>query len=52
MANRSLYHEYEQHGSNWAKYGDQLIESLSGDLTRQLGKGFSAREIWKWSAYL
>jgi predicted nuclease of restriction endonuclease-like (RecB) superfamily len=37
--------EFEQHGADRAKYGDKLIERLSKDLTSQLGRGFSQRNL-------
>lgn len=37
--------EYEQGGSDRAKYGEKLIERLSDDLTRQFGKGFSTSNL-------
>jgi len=40
------YHivEYEQHGSDRAKYGERLLEALSKDL-RRLGRGFGWRNL-------
>jgi predicted nuclease of restriction endonuclease-like (RecB) superfamily len=37
--------EYEQHGSDRAKYGERLIETLSLDLRRRLGRGFGQRSL-------
>ena len=39
------YHifEYEQNGNDRAKYGEKLLENLSKDLKRKLGKGFTQR---------
>jgi hypothetical protein len=37
--------EAEQHGRRRAGYGEQWILRLSGDLTRELGRGFSARNL-------
>lgn len=37
--------EYEQGGSDRAKYGEKLIERLAEDLTHQFGKGFSSRNL-------
>jgi predicted nuclease of restriction endonuclease-like (RecB) superfamily len=37
--------EAEQQGRRRAGYGEQLIVRLSGDLTRELGRGFSARNL-------
>lgn len=41
------YHvvEYEQHGSDRAKYGENLLESLSQDLKQRLGRGFGWRNL-------
>ena len=33
----------EQRGEQRAEYGEQLIERLAGDLTRQFGRGFGVR---------
>ena len=37
--------ESEQAGSEKAEYGKQLLKSLSKDLTRELGKGFSVSNL-------
>ena len=37
--------EYEQAGSSTARYGTNLIEHLSHDLTAKYGSGFSARNL-------
>src|SRR3954468_2534638 len=37
--------EAEQKGARKAKYGERLIEQLSGDLTRHFGRGFSKRNL-------
>ncbi len=37
--------EYEQGGKKRAKYGEKLLKKLSTDLTKQLGKGFSERNL-------
>ena len=37
--------EAEQKGKRRAEYGEQLIERLSLDLTRDFGRGFSARNL-------
>jgi hypothetical protein len=34
--------EFEQNGTERAKYGEELIRQLAGDLTRQFGRGFGA----------
>ncbi|HEV8718078.1 MAG TPA: PDDEXK nuclease domain-containing protein [Candidatus Binatia bacterium] len=41
------YHivEYEQHGSDRAQYGERLLENLTQDLRRRLGKGFGWRNL-------
>ncbi len=41
------YHifEYEQHGSDRAKYGERLLGSLSQDLRKRLGRGFGRRSL-------
>ncbi len=37
--------EFEQEGSNKASYGKALIEKLSADLSKNLGKGFSKSNL-------
>jgi len=37
--------EYEQKGEVRAEYGEQLIERLAADLSRQFGRGFGARNL-------
>ena len=37
--------EFEQHGNARAKYGDNLINRLSKDLTLRLGKGYSKSNL-------
>ena len=37
--------EFEQGGKNRAEYGEATIKQLSGDLTKQFGKGFSYRNL-------
>ena len=37
--------EYEQHGSERAEYGSNLLNRLSADLSHQYGKGFSRSNI-------
>lgn len=37
--------EYEQAGSEKAEYGKQLIKTLSKELTKELGKGFSRSNL-------
>ena len=38
--------EQEQRGKDRADYGTQLIKSLSADLTKEYGKGFSAQSLY------
>lgn len=42
--------EHEQLGSNKADYGKRLIENLSKELTRDLGKGFSKSNLFNMRA--
>ncbi len=37
--------KYEQRGKTRAKYGTALLESLSADLTKNFGKGFSVDNL-------
>ena len=37
--------EYEQHGSERATYGKNLLLNLSSDLTKNFGRGFSERNL-------
>ena len=37
--------EYEQGGSDRAKYGEALLKHLASDLTRQFDKGFSRQNL-------
>src|SRR5659263_716903 len=37
--------EYEQAGSEKAEYGKQLLKTLSKELTKELGKGFSRSNL-------
>jgi hypothetical protein len=41
------YHlfEYEQHGSDRAQYGERLLEHLTQDLRKRLGRGFGRRSL-------
>ena len=41
------YHifEYQQNGQDRAKYGEKLLENLSKDLQKKLGKGFTKRTL-------
>ena len=38
--------EYEQNGQDRAAYGEKLLENLSKDLQKQLGKGFARRNLF------
>jgi predicted nuclease of restriction endonuclease-like (RecB) superfamily len=42
---------FEQGGEQRADYGEQLIEQLSGDLTRQFGRGFGRANLWQMRAF-
>ena len=42
---------FEQGGEHRADYGNQLIEQLSGDLTRQFGRGFGRANLWQMRAF-
>ena len=37
--------EYEQNGSEKAKYGKKVLETLSEKLTSEFGKGFDVRNL-------
>ena len=37
--------EYEQNGSDRARYGERLLEKLTTDLRRRLGRGFGSRNL-------
>ncbi len=37
--------EYEQNGKDRAKYGQKLVKNLAKDLSKQIGKGFSERNL-------
>ena len=43
--------KFEQHGEHRADYGEQLIEQLSVDLTRQFGRGFGRANLWQMRAF-
>jgi hypothetical protein len=43
--------QFEQGGENRAEYGEQLIQQLSGDLTRQFGRGFGRANLWQMRAF-
>ncbi|MBI3757456.1 MAG: DUF1016 family protein [Deltaproteobacteria bacterium] len=38
--------EYEQHGSDRARYGERLLDNLTQDLRRRLGRGFGRRNLF------
>jgi predicted nuclease of restriction endonuclease-like (RecB) superfamily len=42
---------FEQGGEHRAEYGEQLIEQLAGDLTRQFGRGFGRANLWQMRAF-
>jgi predicted nuclease of restriction endonuclease-like (RecB) superfamily len=41
----------DQAGEKRAEYGEKLIEQLSGDLTRQFGRGFGRANLWQMRAF-
>ena len=43
---REIVHD-EQRGAERADYGARLIAELSRKLTRELGRGFSERTLWR-----
>ena len=43
--------KFEQGGEHRAEYGEQLIAQLSGDLTRQFGRGFGRANLWQMRAF-
>jgi len=43
--------EFEQRGERRAEYGEQLIQLLSADLTRQFGRGFGRANLWQMCAF-
>jgi predicted nuclease of restriction endonuclease-like (RecB) superfamily len=43
--------EEEQHGNERAAYGEEIIKTLSFELTREFGKGFSERSIWQYRQF-
>lgn len=43
--------EYEQGGEVRAEYGEGLLETLSADLTRRFGRGFSFRNVSQMKAF-
>ena len=38
--------EYEQSGQGRAAYGEEILKTLSVELTREFGKGFGTRNLW------
>jgi predicted nuclease of restriction endonuclease-like (RecB) superfamily len=47
---RRIVHS-EQQGESRAEYGEQLIERLAFDLTRQFGRGFGNASLWRMRAF-
>jgi predicted nuclease of restriction endonuclease-like (RecB) superfamily len=43
--------QYEQKGEARADYGQQLIEQLAIDLSRQFGRGFGRANLWQMRAF-
>ena len=43
--------KFEQGGEHCVEYGEQLIEQLSGGLTRQFGRGFGRANLWQMRAF-
>jgi predicted nuclease of restriction endonuclease-like (RecB) superfamily len=43
--------ESEMRGEKRADYGEQLVERLAIDLTKQFGRGFSQPNLWKMRAF-
>ena len=41
----------EQGGEHRAEYGEQLVEQLAGDLTRQFDRGFERANVWQMHAF-
>src|SRR5712692_805964 len=41
----------DQAGEKRAEYGEKLIQQLSGDLTRQFGRGFGRANLWQMRAF-
>ena len=39
--------EEEQRGKKRADYGERIIESLAEKLTKNYGRGFNARSLWR-----
>ena len=43
--------QYEQKGEARADYGQQLVEQLAIDLSRQFGRGFRRANLWQMRAF-
>jgi len=43
--------EEEQHGEKRAAYGEEILKTLSAELTEEFGKGFSARNLWDFKKF-
>jgi predicted nuclease of restriction endonuclease-like (RecB) superfamily len=43
--------QFEQRGESRAEYGEQLVQQLSGDLTRRFGRGFGRANLWQMRAF-
>ena len=43
--------QYEQKGEARADYGQQLVEQLASDLSRQFGRGFGTSNLWQMRAF-
>jgi predicted nuclease of restriction endonuclease-like (RecB) superfamily len=43
--------QYEQKGEARADYGQQLVEQLASDLSRQFGRGFGRANLWQMRAF-
>ena len=43
--------EEEQNGKERAEYGKFIIKSLSEELTKEFGKGFSKRSLWEYKQF-
>jgi len=43
--------EEEQQGKERAAYGEEIIKTLSIELTKEFGKGFSERSIWQYRQF-
>jgi predicted nuclease of restriction endonuclease-like (RecB) superfamily len=43
--------QYEQRGEARADYGQQLVEQLAIDLSRQFGRGFGRANLWQMRAF-